>query len=396
MKEEERQKYSIRLCSVDPPDGMFKEEIGRLKAGERYEVISASLALHGSNPAIERPTCFQALIPNLIGDDYVRGLKADVASKRIAALVKAARRIGGLRCEAAVLIELLHCAGGNSGQGHMESDLVVGAARMERPSTGALAHTLRSDAANDFASLSLWGRLASIASASISPVDENDLIEAIDGLIDRRGAASNVVPPELHVLRRSLGRGALSGEPANGQGARPSEGQFSSARALQELAAYITRLEGESASGASALAEARIDKARTEEAVSILERRQRDLESTISRAQSDVAAAIRERAALQDELNKTGERARQFEAKLHDTESLLQGSTDSMTRSAQRKLREQCQGPLEELGEYVKLAAKGTAVDADRLLRSFERFEKTFRRATGSPMETPEQKAPSE
>lgn len=378
----DRKKLAARLASPGMPDKGLAEAIGALKPAERYELVVQVLNVAKTGSEAGEPLAMQHVLPQLIGDDYVRGLKADVASKRLAAITRAAKRLDGVRLEGAAIAALIARVS-ESTTPQLDPELIVSAARIERPSVRAVAAAVLDSGEAGFAKLAAWARLAAISSATITSADEAVLAAAIDQLIGRLGTATNVVPPEIVVLRRSLQRGA---EEAARRETAPEppvrSAPFEATEALNAIAGHIRSLEQRQKHAEEEAAAARIEKARADQSVTRLEAAQRELDSTVRKLNEELSLRGKELLEAQKKAEEAQGNAQRLESKLHDTESLLSGATGVASRAATRRLREQCGGPLDELGEYVNMIAAGNTTDVGRLVRSYERLEKTFRRVT--------------
>ena len=401
MSEEKRREYAGRIAKGDAG---VAHEIAALKGPDRQDIVSELVAWKGGGiPRAEPSESDADVLHALVGSDYVRGLRTDGASKRIATLLKAAKLLGGAAGEAVVISILLQrgaAAAEEIEADSIEPETIIAGSRLERCSPGGLTRALAESRVRGFHSLALWTRLAAISTATAVPPEEAArMAEAIDSLVTQLGPASNVVPPEIIVLRRGLAASGSSAEPVTrDQTTHPGPSNDATrdpARMLENLAelaqAVASRLHDEHA----AAGQDRIELARRREELQKAEQRAMELQMQLRSSGEALERARREAEDARAALPKVQKRAEDLEKRLHDTEALLEGASGSAARSAQRKLREQCLAALEELGQYVAQAKSSKDFDSARLSRSFERFDKIFRRATGPSQESSSEGADS-
>src|SRR5262245_1973643 len=108
MRENDRKQYASRLAAPGNPDASLLEDLAALKGADRSEIAVTLAALPASSGRAENAeTAFTAAIPTFLGDDYARGVKPDIAAKRIAAATRAARRAAGTGGEAKLIVALV-------------------------------------------------------------------------------------------------------------------------------------------------------------------------------------------------------------------------------------------------------------------------------------------------
>ncbi len=421
LRESERRQYANRLSAPGEPDADLEKDLRALKAADRYE-IAVDLASQpaGDEKREDAQVAITGAIPAILGDDYVRGLKPDVASKRLAAIVRAARRVAGVTGESGVLLAFLERASGlaeGSQRVGIDPELVVGAARLERPSGRALRRALAEDGRLSFAGRALWARLAIIsASAEPSSPESADLASAIDRVYTVLGPATNIVPVELRVLRRALDAvppspaavlpnlaagTVVQGRPDSVAVLVPSANHPSSVRDSLEMLLEVGHaireerkhrsignpdLEKKLEQYSAELAQLRIDLNHERDEGQKSEERARVLEHERERERVRAEQARAERDEAKSEMESARRSAKDFERRLHETEALLNSAVATAMRTTQRRLREQCLVPLQELGEYISKAVAGGDFDMAKLVRSYAQFEKVFRRISTPDM----------
>jgi hypothetical protein len=413
LKETELRQYATRLAAPGKPDAGLAKDLLALKAVHRYEIASALATWPvGDERREDGQFAIAEVIPAFLGEDYLKSVKPDAAARRLAAVVKAARRLAGAPGEAKVLLVFIERATAPieaPQRGSIDPELIVGAARLERPSGHALSRVLESERHLKFAGLELWARLATISASVDSLSGESaDMARAIDRLYTLLGPATNIVPVELRVLRRAMSaaRDAVAAPGPTTPAAATPKADVSPVRdvldLLREVDEAIREERKRQKSGGpnlerkleqcnAELGQLRIEQTRERDERQKSEERVRVLEQEQEWARQSVEQARRERDAAKVEIEAAQRDAQNLEKRLHEAEALLNAAAATALRTVQRRLREQCHVPLQELGQYISKATAGGDFDMAKLVRSYERFEKVFRRLSTLDSEKPGQ-----